>query len=122
MWEILTRLAPCGPLVQAVLRDNFVWDIVSDFSPILGTLLTRIRQQIEGHALEAGDVAVCTLQELAVGLLASLIIMAHFICWQRQDSKVCKISVYVHLCSKIVLFYAFACTCVVRPLPTELPR
>ena len=88
VWEILTRLAPCGPLVQTVLRDNFVWDIVSNFSPILGTLLTRIQQQIEGHALEASDVAVCTLQELAVGLLASLISMAHFICWQRKDSKV----------------------------------
>ena len=126
VWEILTRLAPCGPLVQAVLRDNFVWDIVSDFSPILGTLLTRIRQQIEGHALEAGDVAVCTLQELAVGLLASLIIMAHFICWQRQDSKVCKIYVLICICATklyyFMQFYAFACTCVIRPLPAELPR
>ena len=96
VWEILTRLAPSGPLVLAVLRDNFVWDIVSDFSPILGSLLTRIQQQIEGGALDSGGVAVCSLQELAVALLASLINMAHFLCWQRREAKVHMCSIYMY--------------------------
>ena len=88
VWEILARLAPHGPLVLTILRDNYVWDVVSDFSPILGSLLTRIQQQIDGRALEAGDVNVCSLQELTVSLLSSLMTMAHFLCWQRREPKV----------------------------------
>ena len=88
VWEILARLAPHGPLVLTILRDNYVWDVVSNFSPILGSLLTRIQQQIEGGTLEAGNANVCLLQELAVSLLSNLMSMAHFLCWQRRESKV----------------------------------
>ena len=88
VWEILARLSPHGPLVLTILRDNYVWDVVSDFSPILGSLLTRIQQQIDGGTLEAGDVSVCSLQELTVSLLSSLMTMAHFLCWQRREPKV----------------------------------
>ena len=88
VWEILARLAPHGPLVLTILRDNYVWDVVSDFSPILGSLLTRIQQQIDGGTLEAGNANVCLLQELAVSLLSNLMCMAHFLCWQRREPKV----------------------------------
>ena len=92
MWEILARLSPCGgPLVLAVLRDNSVRDFVVSFSPILGTLLARVGQQVEGGALEGGDAAVCSLQELAVALLASLVSVAHFLFWQKGEATVCKI-------------------------------
>ncbi|CAI8030833.1 hypothetical protein GBAR_LOCUS17487, partial [Geodia barretti] len=87
MWEILARLSPCGgPLVLAVLRDNSVRDFVVSFSPILGTLLARVGQQVEGGALEGGDTAVCSLQELAVALLASLVSVAHFLFWQKGEA------------------------------------
>ena len=88
VWEILSQLAPCGPLVLAILRDNSVIDFVHNFSPILGTLLARVQQQVEGGALEGGDSGVCSLQELAVALLASLLSMAHFLCWQKREPKV----------------------------------
>ena len=102
VWEILARLAPHGPLVLTILRDNYVWDVVSDFSPILGSLLTRIQQQIDGSSLEAGDVSVCSLQELTVSLLSSLMTMAHFLCWQRREPKVMYLPMYklhVHVCT-----------------------
>ena len=90
VWEILARLSPCGgPLVLAVLRDNSVRDFVTSFSPILGTLLARVAQQVESGALEGGDAPVCSLQELAVALLASLISVAHFLLWQKGEGKVC---------------------------------
>ena len=88
VWVILAHLAPCGPLVLTILRDNNVEDMVQNFCPILGSLLSRIQQQIEGRALGADDVRVCLLQELAVSLLSSLIDMAHFLCWQKREPKV----------------------------------
>ena len=89
VWEILARLAPCGgPLVLAVLRDNSVKDFVVSFSPILGTLLARVGQQVVSGDLEGGDAAVCGLQELAVALLASLISVAHFLFWQKGEAQV----------------------------------
>lgn len=87
-WEILARLAPCGPLVLAVLRDNSVRDFVISFSPILGTLLARVAQQVESGDLEGGDSSVSSLQELAVALLASLMSVAHFLFWQKREAKV----------------------------------
>ena len=106
VWEILARLAPHGPLVLTILRENYVWDVVADFSPILGSLLTRIQQQIEGETLEAGDVNVCLLQELAVSLLSNLMSMAHFLCWQRKEAKV-----WVHIYNYNVHVYIWKYMC-----------
>lgn len=107
VWEILARLAPHGPLVLTILRDNYVWDVVSDFSPILGSLLTRIQQQIEGGTLEAANANVCLLQELTVSLLSNLMSMAHFLCWQRREPKVLCIHLYAYSSGSV---YANVCT------------
>ena len=96
VWEILARLAPHGPLVHTILKDNYIWDVVSNFSPILGSLLSRVQQQIEGGALEADAACVCSLQELAVSLLSNLMSLAHFLCWQRRESKACAQCVCVY--------------------------
>ena len=128
VWEILARLAPCGPRVQTLLRDNNVLDVVSNFSPILGSLLTRIQQQIEGGSLDADSAGVCLLQELAVSLLSSLMSMAHFLCWQRREPKVfpwqivcisCAFAMYIqytsmHACMymynvNLLLMYMYTC-------------
>ena len=112
VWEILARLAPCGPLVLAILRDNTVVDFVKISSPILGTLLARVQQQVEGGVLEGGDGAVCSLRELAVALLSSLLSMAHFLFWQRREA-----AVYTNNACSVLFCASFVCT---RVLTTHL--
>ena len=96
VWEILARLAPHGQLVRSLLLENNVWDVVEGFLPILGSLLSRIQQQIESGDLEAGDKCVCSLQELSVTLLSHLTSMAHFLCWHRKNSQVPYVYNYVY--------------------------
>lgn len=89
IWELLGRLAMHDEVVTRILTSNHIWDIIEALAPSLCSLLYRIQQRLSREKdLEEVKDCVNLLKEHLVSLLSHLVTLAHFFCWQKQDSKV----------------------------------
>lgn len=95
MWDILARLASRDETVFVLLTNNHMWDVIQIFAPSLSGLLSRIQQRLSARdhtpsTMEAARLGegVHLLREIAVSLLCHLLSLAHYICWQKRDTKV----------------------------------
>ena len=95
MWDVLARLAAQDETVFVLLTNNHMWDVIQIFAPSLSGLLSRIQQRLSArdHTPSTMEMArlgegAHVLREIAVSLLCHLLSLAHYICWQKRDTKV----------------------------------
>lgn len=90
IWHLLSRLVTHNDSVAEILWTNHIWDVIQAFGPSLGNVLSRLRQRQlrDGRELAEMGVAVQSLRECGVGLLSHLLVLGHFLCWQRRDQRV----------------------------------
>ena len=89
IWELLGRLAMQDEVVAGILINNHIWDVVQVLAPSLCSLLSRVQQRLTREKdLDQMEGYVNSLREHSVSLLSHLVTLAHFLCWQKSDSKV----------------------------------
>ena len=90
VWHLLSRLATRNESSAEILFSNHIWDVIQAFGPSLANVLSRLRQRQlrDGRELSEMEVAVQSLRECGVGLLSHLLVLGHFLCWQRRDQRV----------------------------------
>ena len=97
IWELLGRLAMQDEVVTKILSENHIWDIVQVLAPSLCSLLSRLQQRLSREKdISEGEKYVVSLREHSVSLLSHLVTLAHFICWQKNDSKVSLMHLHTH--------------------------
>lgn len=91
VWNLLGRLAIHNESAAEILRANHIWDVIQAFGPSLANVLSRLHQrQSRGDARDLSEmgVSVNLLSECGTGLLSHLLVLAHYLCWQRRDQRV----------------------------------
>ena len=86
IWSLLARMTIRDESAAKILRANHIWDVVQVFGHSLANVLSRINQRQMRNTQDLKDHMreVKLLQERSVSLLADLLTLAHYMCWNRE--------------------------------------